>query len=194
VALPAPRRWNVHEYYRMAEVGILREGERVELIDGEIVKHAQVSPRHAARTDCLAGLGIERFGSVARTRIQSPVRLSRTCEPEPDLAIVRPELERGRSYRVDHPTAEDVLLIVEVADSSLQYDLGRKERMYARAGVPELWVLDQRGDRLVLHRAPTPRGYASIVSLARGESIAPLAFPEIVLTIDELLGSPPPAS
>ena len=190
MALPATRRFTVDDYYKMAEVGILREGERVELMDGEIVKHATVSPRHAARTDCLARLGIERFAGAARTRIRSPVRLSRYSELEPDIALARPEQDRGRSYRVEHPTAEDVLLIVEVADSSLDYDLGRKARLYARHGIPELWVLDQRNDRLVLHREPTPRGYAAVSTLERGESVSPLAFSEMAFTVDELLGAP----
>ncbi len=96
--------------------------------------------------------------------------------------------ERRHSYRSEHPTAADVLLVVEFADTSLEYELGRKARLYARHGLPELWVLDQRGDRLVLHRDPTPRGYSTVRTLVRGESIAPLAFPENSFTVDELLG------
>lgn len=191
MALPAPRRFTVDEYYKMAEAGILSEDDRVELIEGEILQMAPIGPLHAGRLDRLVDLFFDRFRGSTRIRIQNPVRLSRRSEPEPDLALVRPESERGRSYEAEHPTAADVLLIVEVADTSLAYDLGPKARMYARHGVLELWVLDQRGDRLVVHRQPTPRGYATVRTLTRGQSIAPLAFPDIAFVVDELMGQPP---
>ena len=190
MALPATRRFTVDEYYKMAEAGILGEDDRVELIEGEIVQMAPIGPRHAGELDDLMLLFVEQLRGAARVRVQNPVRLSRRSEPEPDIALVRPESERGRSYKVEHPTAEDVLLVVEVADSSLTYDLGPKARMYARHGVLELWVLDQRGDRLVVHHDPTPRGYATVRTLVRGDSIAPLAFPETTFTVDQLLGEP----
>ena len=191
MALPTPRRFTVDEYYKMAEAGILGEDDRVELIEGEIVQMAPIGPLHADAVEDLAELFVLRFADRAKVRSQNPVRLSQILEPEPDVALLRVASERGRSYRVDHPTVEDVYLIVEVADSSLDYDLGRKARLYARHGIPELWVLDQRHDRLVLHREPTPRGYASVRTLARGESVAPLAFPETQFAVDQLLGAPP---
>ena len=194
MALPATRRFTVDDYYKMAEVGILGEDDRVELIEGEIVEMTPIGPLHAGEVNELFGLFFVRFANHANVRSQSPVRLSHKSEPEPDIALARPEQVRGRSYRVEHPTAEDVLLIVEVADSSLDYDLGRKARLYARHGIPELWVLDQRNDRLVLHREPTPRGYAAVRTLERGESVAPLAFSETAFTVDELLGAPVPPS
>ena len=194
MALPSTRLFTVDDYYKMAEVGILNEDDRVELIEGEIVEMSPIGAGHSGRVDRLSRLFIEVLGDAGWVRTQNPVRLSRRSEPEPDLALLRPESERESSYEVDLPTAADVLLIIEVADSSLAYDLGRKARMYARHGIRDLWVLDRRNDRLVLHRDPMPRGYGAIRTLVRGESIAPLAFPEIVLTIDELLGAPPPAS
>src|SRR3712207_9326363 len=110
----------------MAEAGILGEDDRVELIEGEIVQMAPIGAGHSGELDELVRLFFERFPSAIRIRVQNPVRLSHRSEPEPDLALVRPESERGRSYRVEHPTADDVLLIVEVADTSLAYDLGPK--------------------------------------------------------------------
>jgi Uma2 family endonuclease len=115
------------------------------------------------------------------------VRLSSRSEPVPDLALLRRHPDRDYPYRLAHPTPADILLLVEVADSSIEYDLGRKACLYARHGIPELWVLDQRGDRLIVHRDPTPRGYATVRALSRNESIAPLAFPEIPLTVADLL-------
>ena len=185
---PTKRLFSVDEYYRMAEAGILGEDDRVELIEGEIVQLSPIGPRHADRVDRLNSLFFERFRGGARIRIQNPVRLSNRSEPEPDLALLRPEGERDRPYESAHPTPADVLLVVEVADHSVEYDLGRKARLYARHGIPELWVLNLRAERLFVHRDPTPRGYATSRILGRGESISALAFPEIVLTVDEILG------
>ncbi len=185
---PSARLFTVDEYYRMAEAGILGEDDRVELIEGEIIQMSPIGPLHAYNVDHLALLFFERFRQVAWIRIQNPIRLSKRSEPEPDLALLRLERERGRSYEVDHPGPSDVFLVVEVAHHSAEYDLGRKSRMYARHEIPELWVLDRRSDRLVVNRDPTPQGYATSQILGRGESISSLAFPEITLTVDELLG------
>jgi Uma2 family endonuclease len=188
MALLAKRLFTVDEYYRMAEAGILGEDDRVELIEGEILRRSPIGPRHADEVDEVTALFFARLGASARIRVQSPIRLSRRSEPEPDLAVLRRYPEGQRPYRSTHPVPADVLLVVEVADSSLEYDLGRKARLYARHAIPELWVLDQRGDRVVVHRDPTPRSYATVRTLGRGESISPLAFPEILFTIQELLG------
>ncbi len=185
---PTKRLFTVDEYYRMAKAGILGEDDRVELIEGEIVQMSPIGPRHAHRVNHLAVLFVERFRGVAELGIQNPVRLSSRSEPEPDLALLRLERERDEPYELAHPTPADTLLAVEVADHSLRYDLGRKARVYARHGIIELWVLDLRHDRLVVFRDPTPRGYATSLILGRGESISTLAFPEIVLTVDEILG------
>jgi Uma2 family endonuclease len=186
--LPTKRLFTVDEYYRMAKAGILGEDDRVELIEGEIVRMSPIGPRHARRVDRLTLLFVDRFRRVAEIRIQNPVRLSNRSEPEPDLALLRPERERDQPYDLTHPTPADTLLAVEVADHSLRYDLGRKARVYARNGIVELWVLDLRDDRLVVFRDPTPRGYATSLILGHGESISALAFPEILLAVDDILG------
>jgi Uma2 family endonuclease len=187
MALPANRLFTVDEYYRMAEAGILGEDDRVELIEGEIIQMSPIGPRHAGRLDRVVRLFFGRFPDTVWIRVQSPVRLSRRSEPEPDLVLLRPDSERGRSYEEDHPAPADVFLIIEIADSSLEYDLGCKARLYARHGIPELWVLDQRGDRLIVHRDPTPSGYATVRELGRNDLIAPLALPEITLAVADLL-------
>jgi Uma2 family endonuclease len=188
MALPAKRLFTVDEYYRMAEAGILGEDDRVELIEGEIVRMSPIGPRHANRVNRLMLRFAERFRGMAHISSQNPVRLSNRSEPEPDLALVRAYPEGQDPYESAHPTPRDVFLIVEVADSSVEYDLGRKARLYARHGIPELWVLDQRGDRVVVHRDPAPRGYATVQTLGRGQSICPLAFPEVLFTTQEVLG------
>jgi len=185
---PSARLFTVDEYYRMAEAGILGEDDRVELIEGEIIQMSPIGPLHANEVNHLNRLISQRFSGVAWVSIQNPIRLSKRSEPEPDLALVRTEQDRGSSYAVSHPTPADVFLVVEVAHHSAEYDLGRKSRMYARHDIPELWVLDLRSDRLVVNRDPTPQGYATTRILVRGESISTLAFPEITLTVDEILG------
>ncbi len=188
IVQPSPRRFTVAEYYKMAEAGILRPGDRVELLDGEIIQMSPIGPVHAGNVDQIARLFITRLGERAWVRVQNPIRLNNRSEPEPDLAVLRPRPSAGRSYLEVHPVAADVLLVVEVADTSLSYDLGRKARAYARSQIPELWVLDRTGDRLLVHREPGPRGYAAVQILGRGESISPLAFPDLAFTVDELLG------
>ena len=186
--MPTRRCFTVDEYHRMGAAGILHEDERIELINGEIVRMAAVGGKHIACVLRLDEWFNPRLSGIALVSVQNPVRLSPHAEPEPDLAVVRAHPERLHPYRSAHPTPADVFLVVEVADSSLEYDLGRKARLYARHGIPELWVLDQRGDRLVVHREPTPRGYATVRTLTRGQSISPLAFPDVAFAADELLG------
>jgi Uma2 family endonuclease len=188
-----PRRlFDVDEYYRMAEVGILKPDERVELIEGEILNMSPIGRRHVAALIALNRVFTVRLIDVAEVSIRSPVRLRRRVEPEPDVAILRLRPDEPFPYASAHPGPEDVLLIVEVAWSSLTYDLGEKAGMYARYGVPELWVVDLTQDRLIIHREPTADGYASVVELPRGESISPILFPDVSFTADEILGAPLP--
>jgi Uma2 family endonuclease len=179
------RRFTVDDYYAMARAGILHEDDRVELIDGEIVEMAPIGPGHAGRTDRGAELFLRRFGDLAQVRIQTPVRLNVHNEPQPDLALVH---RRSDFYQAGHPTPVDVLLVVEVADTSLAIDQRIKLPMYARAGLREVWILDLQHDLLLVHRDPSPDGYRLVTAFRRGERLAPLAFPDRELSVDELLG------
>ena len=185
---PELRLFTVDDYYRMAEVGILDERERVELIEGVIVKMPPIGPRHSLRVDSLNVLFIQRLGHRARLSVQNPVRLGLRVEPQPDLALSLNDEMRLRRYATAHPGPADVLLLVEVADSSVNYDIGEKAILYGRHGILELWVADLPGDTLVVHREPTADGYASVRTLARGESISSLAFADVSFTVDEILG------
>jgi Uma2 family endonuclease len=188
-----PRRlFDVDEYYRMAEVGILKPDERVELIEGEILVMSPIGRRHISAVMRLTKLCVLQFVGLAEVSIQNPVRLRPRVEPEPDLAVLRLHPDEPVPYAGAHPGPEDVLLIVEVAWSSLTYDLGEKSALYARYGVPELWIVDLTQDRLLIHREPTADGYARVVELPRGESISPIAFPDLSFTADEILGPPLP--
>ena len=156
-----PRRYRfcVDDYYRMARVGILNGDDRVELIDGEVVEMPPVGPSHAWIVDGLTAALVRKLdalGSAALLRVQNPVRLSPFTEPEPDLAIYRP----GR-YAARHPRPEDVLLVVEVADSSLRYDRTRKVPAYARAAIAEAWLVDVGTKTITLYTRPSETGYGT---------------------------------
>jgi Uma2 family endonuclease len=187
-ARPPLRLFDVDEYHRMAEVGILRPDERLELIEGEIRAMSPIGSKHLSAVVRLTTLFVLKLHGLAEISIQNSVRLVRRVEPEPDVAVLRKQPGVARPYEAEHPTPEDVLLLVEVADSSTDWDLGEKAELYARYGVPELWVLDLPADRVVIHRDPTADGYASVVELPRDGSISPLAFPDVSFTADDLLG------
>ncbi|RME47171.1 MAG: Uma2 family endonuclease [Chloroflexi bacterium] len=179
------RLFTVDEYHQMAEAGIFTEDDRVELIEGEIVEMAPIGSRHAACVDRLNRLFSNRIGERAIARVQSPVRLSEFSEPEPDLALLRP---RPDFYAQAHPQPEDVLLVVEVAETSVTSDRDVKVPLYARAGIPEVWLVDLAEETVEVYREPLPRGYAKIRRVWRGDELAPHAFPDRVFTADEILG------
>ena len=185
---PAPRLFTVDEYYKMAEVGILRPDEHVELIDGKIIQMPPSGPEHADSVDTVVELFADRVRPRARIRVQSAVQLGSHALPEPDVVLIRTPAGRGAPYRSAHPGRDDIFLVVEVADSSLTHDVGEKASMYARSGLAELWVIDIPNDRLLVHREPAPDGYANVRTLARGDAISPLAFPDVTFTVDEILG------
>ena len=167
------RRFTRAEYHRMAEVGILRQHDRVELIRGEIVEMAPIGRRHKAFVGNLAQLLMVRLAGRAIVWVQSSVVLAEDTEPEPDLAVLR----RGAvPYKERDARAEDVLMLIEVADSSLAYDRSTKLRLYAEAGIPEYWVVDCAAEAVDVYRSPGPEGYGE-VSRAAGVATITLIEP-----------------
>lgn len=178
-------RFTVDDYYRMAEAGILHEDDRVELIEGEIVHMAPIGPRHAASVERLAeALRRALPAATMSIRTQNPLRLSRESEPQPDVVVVR---HRDDFYADAHPVPEDVLLVVEVADSSLVFDRETKLPLYAAAGVPEVWLLDLTTDRLEVFLGPSASGYESRATFSRGDRVAPRSAPDARVEIARLL-------
>jgi Uma2 family endonuclease len=167
------RRVSVEDYHRMADIGIFAPDERVELLDGELIAVPPTNSPHAGAVGAIARLLTVRLYDLALVRAQLPVIVDPFSEPEPDIAIV--PLEPGE-WRDRHPVPADVLLLIEVADSSRDFDLRRKGPTYARAAVREYWVVDVVERRLFVHREPSAAGYAVTHILRPGESIAPLAF------------------
>jgi len=178
-------RFTRDDYHRMAQTGILAPDARVELIDGEIIEMSPIGNPHTAAVTRATHLFVRGVGDDAIVRIQCSIALGDNGEPEPDVALVR---YRDDFYSTDSATEEDVLLLVEVADSSLAYDQHTKAPLYARYGIPELWIANLNRDQLIVHRDPTPTGYATVQVHRRGESISPLAFPGLVIPVESILG------
>jgi Uma2 family endonuclease len=179
------RLFSVAEYHKMIAAGVFGEDNRVELIAGEVVRMAAMGSRHAACVQRLTHWLVEHSGGRFRVRVQCPVELSELWEPEPDLALVRP---RRDDYASGHPKAADVLLVIEVADTSSAHDRRLKARQYAHEGVPELWVIELERERIGVLRGPGPEGYRDIQWLRRGRRIAPLALPDLEIEVAAILG------
>ena len=178
-------RFTVDDYQQMGAAGILRDDDRVELIDGEVIRMTPIGPRHGVRVARLDDWFHSLLRHLAVIWVQSSIRLGRHHEPQPDLVLLRPPLA---PYETRLPGPEDVLLLVEVADTSLAYDSGVKLPLYAAAGIPEVWIVDVEGDAVEVHRTPTATGYADSRRVARGEHLTPQAFPDLRLPVDDLLG------
>jgi Uma2 family endonuclease len=181
---PARHRLSVDAYYRMAEAGILADAHRVELIDGEIFDMAAIGSPHAAMTNRLVRtFSRAPIDEVALVAVRSPLRLDAYNEPEPDTMLLRP---RADDYRASHPEAGDVFLLVEVSESSLAYDRGVKLPLYARFGVPEVWIVDLVGSAVEVYREPRQDAYASRERLTAGQ-LAPALIPGVTIDIAALL-------
>ena len=189
-AIPLPawitrRPITVDDYYRMGEAGILTEDDRVELIEGQIIEMAPIGSDHAGTVNTFTRLLVTTFGARAIVSVQNPVRLSPILEPQPDFALLKP---RTDGYRTSHPTAPDVLLIIEVANSSLTYDRTIKAALYARHTIPEFWLIDLTEKALIIHTDPENGAYTKIQAPALGDCVRVAAFPDTPLSVAELLG------
>ena len=178
------RRFTADEYHRMGEAGILRREDRVELIDGEVVAMSPIGRDHNSCVTRTMTLLVRAVDDDAIVQCQGPVRLSSYDEPQPDIVLLKP---RSDYYRNQLPGVDDVLLVVEITDSSIAYDRGIKSRMYARFAIPEYWVADVNGEVVLRFTDPTPDGYRTMEEYRRGQSLAPALLPECVLDADVLL-------
>jgi Uma2 family endonuclease len=184
---PKRRLITVDEYHRMAETGILGPEERVELLGGEIIAMTAIGSRHAACVRRLSRLFFEHLGSKAVVGVQDPVTLDDFSEPEPDVFLAR---VREDEYISAHPRPSDVLLLIEVADTSIGFDRERKTPRYARAGIPEVWIVELDEDVVEVCRGPVGDEYTERLRLVRGQDVSPEAFGEVSVAIEEILGAP----
>ena len=181
---PTRRRFTVAEYYAMADAGILAPDERVELLDGDVILMAAVLDWHAFVVDWLNENLMLPLQGRAQVRIQNPTRLNDYSEPEPDVMLLR---RRDDFYRSGHPAPADVLLLIEVSDSSLSFDRGQKLTRYAAAGIPEAWIVNWPDRRIESYADPAGDEYATVRYYEPGESISPHAFPDIALEVDQIV-------
>ena len=185
MAIALPRhRFTVDEYHRLAEVGLLSEDDRVELIDGEIIEMPPIGDNHSGHVNRFTRVFSRVFGDRALLHIQNPVRLGRYREPEPDVVLLRP---RDDDYDSSKPVPDDVLLLVEVADSSLEYDRDTKAQLYAEAGIIEYWLVNLVDGVMMVYRDPHPEGYRSVQLVRHTDRIRLLSFPDIEFAVSEVL-------
>ncbi|HWP00396.1 MAG TPA: Uma2 family endonuclease [Methylococcus sp.] len=173
-ALPRRHRITVDEYHRMGEAGIFSEDHRVELIEGEIIDMAPIGSRHAEAVSRLARLFIRETALVVR--VQDPICLPGESEPQPDLAVVA-----NRSYADAHPGPDDVLLLIEVADASIDYDRRVKIPLYARHGIPEVWLVDLGEGAFEVFLEPAETGYREVRRYNPGETVQPIFVPDVAV-------------
>jgi len=188
-AEPHLRLWTREEYLKMAEAGVFRPSERVELIGGRIVAMSPQNSPHFTAIRLVEEALRTIFGAGYDVRVQGPLDLSPSSQPEPDIAVVRGTV---RDYASAHPTT--ALLVVEVSESSLAFDRGEKASLYANASIPEYWVVNLPDSRLEVYRDPIPMpgqlygyGYRSCVRYLATDTVTPLAAPQGAIKVADLL-------
>ena len=187
--VPRPRLWTREEYYKMAEAGVFRPSERVELIGGRIVTMSPQNSPHATALTLAHEELRTLFGTGYVVRIQLPLDLSPSSQPEPDITVVRGSV---RDYASTHPTT--ALLVVEISESTLAFDRGEKASLYASAGIPEYWIVNLLDRRLEVYRDPVPMpgqpygyGYRNCTHYFAADGVATLAAPQEAIKVADLL-------
>ena len=179
------RHFSVDEYYRMADAGLFSEDDRIELIEGEIFEMSSIGSDHAACLDRLNRILNRKAGRFAIVRVQNPIRLDDFSEPEPDLVLLKP---RKDFYAKAHPTPTDALLVVEAADTSVEYDRNVKIPLYARAYITETWLVNLPKDTIEIYSQPKNGKYQKVQRFKRGKSFTSPVLPDISLKVDDVLG------
>jgi Uma2 family endonuclease len=180
---PLPyHRWSVAEYHQMAQSGLLAETDRVELIEGELIDMAPIGCKHAFLVDRLAELLSGGPRASYMVRVQNPVLLGELNEPQPDIVLVR-----RNNYADRHPEPTDIFLIIEVSDTTLQYDRDVKLSLYARHAVPEVWLLDVKAGELTVYREPADGQFRLIRKPAAAEIVSPMLVPDVAIRLTELI-------
>lgn len=185
-ALLQRHRLSVEDYHCMGDAGIFNENDRVELIEGEIIDMAPIGSNHAGTVKLLSNIMKIEVGTQAIVSTQDPVALDSFSEPEPDIALLKP---RNDFYRTAHPGPEDVLLIIEVADSSLRYDHKVKIPLYARHAIFEVWLVDLENGRLLLHQNPQAGQYQKVIAAKNRQALVPLQLSSATFNLEMLFQS-----
>ncbi len=178
-------RFTAQEYRAMGDAGVLGEDDRVELVDGEVVDMAPIGGPHLSCVVALTHLLVERSEGRWFVSVQNPVRLGERDEPQPDLSLLRGRPERGAAAP---PGPDDVLVVIEVSDTTLSYDRTVKLPLYARAGIPEVWIVDVGARRVEVYAEPGTEGYRASRSFGQGELVVSGAVEGLSLPVGEVLG------
>ena len=176
------RRFDTEEYHRMVEARVLSEDDRVELIEGEIVEMTPIGARHVNCVNRLTRALSRYAGDDYLVSVQNPLRLDEDNEPQPDLALLRESANPG-----ELPTAADVALVVEVAETSLRYDRETKLPLYAKAGIPEVWILDLNGETVEVYSDPGSSSYTRVQKYGPGQELRSEGLPDLTLEVDNVL-------
>jgi len=176
-------RLTVAEYHRMGQTGVFSENDRVELIEGDIVDMAPIGSSHAGTVKYLINILKVAVGERAIVSAQDPLVLDRHSEPQPDITLLKP---RADFYRSAHPRPEDVLLLIEVADTTLRYDREVKLPLYARHAIPEVWIVDLENRGLCVYREPAEAGYRQAQTIERPGVLVPVTLPNISIDLSGL--------
>ena len=176
-------RFTLSEYQALYDAGVIGIEPRLELIEGDIIDMSPINPPHSAHVTRLSSLFHRRIGDEAIILVQAPLNIDEHSQPEPDICLLKP---RADFYARAHPGPGDVLLVVEVADTTLRTDRTIKTRLYARSGIPEMWLLNLADSILEVYRQPGLRGYRLIQHLGVGDEAVPLAFPKLALAVAEI--------
>jgi Uma2 family endonuclease len=182
----ARKLFTVDDYYRMAEVGIIKDTDRVELIEGEIIEMSPIGDRHMLAVNRATMIFARGVGDRAVVSVQNPASMDKYNEPQPDVVLIRP---REDFYGKGKPAPKDVLLMIEVADTTLYKDRKVKLPVYARNGIREVWIVDIPGDVIHIFRRPENGSYTFTEARSRGQMIAPDAFADFQIPVENLLGA-----
>jgi Uma2 family endonuclease len=180
-------RFTVEQYYKIAEIGILDPAQRTELIEGEIIEMSPIGTKHAICVSDISEILTTRTIDFAHVRQQNPVHLSDRSEPQPDLALVKRPSSR---YLSCHPTAADIFLLIEVSDSTLNYDHEIKIPLYAKAAIPEVWIVNLESEMIEVYRQPNKTeseiDYQDVKQYAKGEVVTIASFNHVAIAVDEI--------
>jgi Uma2 family endonuclease len=180
--------FTVEEWHHMGDTGLFGEDARMELLDGAVIEMAPIGSRHGGCVNYLARALIMAAGDRAVVAIQNPVVLDEHSEPQPDVSVLAPRVD---GYRQSHPTPAEILLVIEVSDTTLAYDRDRKAPYYAVSGVPEFWIVDLERDQILVMRQPTGARYAEFSTHRRGDRVDVGALAGVALDVADVLGAQP---
>lgn len=181
----ATYRFSVEEFNKLGEAGIFDEDDRVELLDGEIIVMSPIGSQHAGAVMRLVSVFTERLGKRIVLNPQNPAVVDEFSEPQPDVMLLKPKPD---FYQSGHPRPQDILLLVEVSDTTLSYDRGRKLRKYAECQVSEFWIVNLKNNSIEQYRAPAVTTYSHSRIHQRGETVGIEAFPDVHFAVEELIG------